>query len=157
MADELRLSIRLEDLDDYVTAKEAAETHGVELDASQVPPPEEFLDPVTAVLIGGAVLGLGRAIYGWWDRRRGGLVIDLRPTAPDNLYRDRDVPWGHIVMFANDGKVSIETKDEPKDAVERLLEALIKAPFDSATEVGKAAVAVLGDGKTDKVTISTDV
>jgi hypothetical protein len=108
---------------------------------------EPQFEPVTAILISGGVLALGKFALDWWDRLRGGLVIDLRPGAEDNLYRDRDVPVGFVVTFLADGKVTIDTKDLPKDAAERLLGQIISGAFGTV----KAAAGAATDAGADHV------
>jgi hypothetical protein len=145
------LRVRADDPEDLEVAEEAAE--GADLTYEVVEPErpsgafEPQFEPVTALLIGGAVLAVGQFAMDWWERRRGGLVIDLRPGARDNLYRDRDVPRGFVVTFTSDGKVTIETKEMPKDATERLLGEIVSGVFDSAKAIAEAASKAAGTGK----------
>jgi len=64
------------------------------------------------------------------------------------VYRDRDVPWGYVVVFpADGGKVTVETKDAPKDATERLIGQVVSGVLGSADAVKAAVKELLGEGK----------
>ena len=41
----------------------------------------EVIEPVSAILIGAGVVAGANFVLDWWDRRKGGLVINLRPDA----------------------------------------------------------------------------
>jgi hypothetical protein len=144
------LRVRPDDPEDLSAAQAAAERADVLYELAEKPEPtgafEPRVEPVTAILIGGAVMAVGKFIIDWWERRRGGLVVDLRPEAVDNLYRDKDVPFGFVVTFLADGKVTIETKEIPKDAMERLLGEIVSGVFGSAKALASAAKHVAGAG-----------
>src|SRR5579875_305581 len=98
------------------------------------------VDPVTCILIAGAAMFVAKAIHSWWSARQGGLVIDQRPGASKPVYRDKDVPAGYVVVYPPDGgKVQVKTLDEPKDSVERLLEAIISGGLGTVKSVADAA------------------
>jgi hypothetical protein len=142
--------IRIEDDADLDAAHEAASATGVDIQEAPGEPHglEEQIAPIAAVLIGAGVAAAAKFVMTWWEKRKGGLVIDLRKDAKDQIYRDKDVPWGFIVVFAVDGgSVKVETKDEPKDAIERLIGDVISGAFDSATAIAKAAQGAVGDDK----------
>jgi hypothetical protein len=148
------IAIRIDDDEDLRAAHEAADSVGVDILESPGEPPEGPVDqivPIVAVLIGAGVLGAGKFIMTWWEKRRGGLVIDLRPDAKDQIYRDHDVPWGYIVVFpADGGEVKIETKDEPKDSIERLIDSVTSGVIESAKAVADAAKDAVGAGKVEQ-------
>ena len=91
----------------------------------------QFVDPVTAVLIGGAVLAVAKVIHDWIGEYRGGTQID-RSVSPAVISRSKQIPWGTVVVIASDGKVSIQVEDAPKDALERWIEKLMELPGDAA-------------------------
>lgn len=100
----------------------------------------EMIEPVSAVLIAAGVAVVAKFVMEWWDKRRGGLVVDMRPDAKDQIYRDKDVPYGFALIFpADGGQVKIETHDMPKDAMQQLIEAVISGAFKTVTELAKAA------------------
>jgi hypothetical protein len=140
MATEIR--VRIDGVEDLDAARETAEATGIDL---QEAPGEgagvdEAIAPIAAVLIGAGVAAAAKFIASWWEKRRGGLVVDLRQGAKDQIYREKDVPWGFILVFpAAGGEVKIETKDEPKDAIERLIEAVISGAYDTVQKVAEAA------------------
>lgn len=153
MAGDVNLRVRIEEDADLAAAQDAAAGVGVELTEAQAPPGdglEPEIAPIVAVLVGAGALAGAKFILDWWERRRGGLVIDLRADAADQIYRDKDVPWGYVVHFpADGGEVKVETKDAPKDAVERWISEVISGAFKSATDVAKAAAEALGDDKVE--------
>jgi hypothetical protein len=153
MVDELALRLRIEDEDDLSAAHDSASSVGIQIREAQAPPGpglEPEIAPIVGVLIGAGALAGAKFILDWWEKRRGGLVIDLRPSATDNIFRDRDVPWGYVVLFpADGGEVKVETKDAPKDTVERWISEVISGTFKSATDLAKAAANALGKDRVD--------
>lgn len=144
---ELELRIRLDDDDDLRAARDTAKAQS-EVDFREIVPPlkPEVIEPVSATIVG---ILAAKFVIDWWDRRKGGLVIDLRPDVEDEIYRDPDLPFGYVIIFAPEGgKVTVEVKDAPKDAWERLLKDVIGGAFDSVSAVAEAAGKVVG---TDKV------
>jgi hypothetical protein len=136
------LRIRLDDGDDVDIARAAARDADVQLELESEEGDgfqPEFVEPVSAILVGAAIVTAAKFVMDWWSRRPGGLVIDLRPGAADDLYRDKDLPWGYVVVFMADGKVTIETKDAPKDAMERLVGDVISGGFSTVKAVSDAA------------------
>ena len=99
------------------------------------------LDPASAAVVIGGIVVLGRMFASLWERWNGGTVIELTAKGP-KIYRDRTkVAFGFFVIIPQDGQeVSIEAKDEPKDALERMGEALLKLPLDASTEIVKATL-----------------
>ena len=100
---------------------------------------ELALDPITAAVLVGVGLAVGKFVLRVINEYRGGVRLDLT-TKPAVIKRDRDVPYGWIVTLAADGKVEIDTKDEPKDAIERMVESVLKLPIDATVEKVKAAI-----------------
>lgn len=120
------LRVRVDDVDDMDAARDVAEgMPDLDLKTASKAPSGAFeaqVEPVTAVLVGAAVATSVKFLLDWWDRRRGGLVIDQRPGSADDVHRDADVPYGYLVIYPPDGgTVNVETRDMPKDAMERLL------------------------------------
>lgn len=152
---DVQIRLRIDDEDDLNTALEVAERHGVDARAVSDEQPGgvtkgQMIEPVTAILVGAAAVAIAKFVADWWDKRRGGLVIDQQPGAKDNIYRDAEVPYGFVLVYPpNGGVVKVETKDMPKDAFERLLETLITTAFKSVTDIASAAKQVLSS---DKVT-----
>lgn len=99
------------------------------------------LDPVTAALVVGSVVALSRLVASLWERWQGGTVVELSANG-SKVYRDRSkVPVGFFLVISADGKtVTVEAKDEPKEALERMAEALIKLPVTATVDVIKAAI-----------------
>ena len=149
---DIRLSIRIDDEEDLAAALAASEKTGVPVQAETPPPSgglQEAFEPVTAILIGAGVVAAAKMILDWWERRKGGLVIDLRKDVKDPLYRDRDVPFGFIVTFPTDGgKVTVDVKDLP-DSAEKWISEVITAGFKTVKDTVDAATKALGG---DKVT-----
>lgn len=145
------IRVRADDADDLAQARASAQVAAVEYRDLRPPPPtgdfQRRVEPVSAILIGGAVVAVGKFVVDWWERRKGGLVIDLRPGSQDDLHRDTEVPFGYVVTFIADGKVSVDTKDMPKDAMERLLGEIVSGAFASAKAVAEAAGRAAGAGK----------
>jgi hypothetical protein len=83
-----------------------------------------FIDPVTATVVGGLVFAGARLIIRLRNEWQGGVVID-RTKEPIEIRRERNLPYGFFVVIGTDGSVRIEAKDEPKDVLERMSEALL--------------------------------
>jgi hypothetical protein len=154
MAD-VRLRVRVRDDDDLAAAETvAAAIPDLEMEASTGEPKAGVagqIEPITAILIAAGVAATAKFLADWWEHRRGGLVIDQRPDANDDIYRDPDVPWGYIIVFPRDGgAVKIETQDQPKDAVHQLLEKLIGSAFTSAADIAKSARQVVPEDKVEE-------
>lgn len=154
---DVQLRLRIDDTDDLAAAHASAEA-GAEITVrEEFPPPsggiEAQVEPVTAVLVAAGVAALAKFVLDWWEKRKGGLVIDQREGAADELYRDRDVPWGYVIVFPRDGgEVKVETADMPKDAIHQLLETVIGGAFKTVTDLAEAAKKSAG---ADKVTTQT--
>ena len=145
------IRVRVDDDDDLSLAKSAAVAAEVEVEVekkAERPPGDiqpEFFEPFSWILIGGAVLAVGKFVYDWWQGpHKGGLVIDRRPEAKDDLYRDKDVPFGWVIIYLADGKVTIETKDAPKDAWERLLGEIVSGAAGTVKAIAEAAAKTEG-------------
>ncbi|WP_347754313.1 hypothetical protein [Agrococcus sp. ProA11] len=83
-------------------------------------PNEMFV--VEALLIGGGVLAVAKLLYRWWKEAQPGIVIDQRPGATKNVYRDAAVPGNAIVTFGADGgAATVTVQDEAVDATERII------------------------------------
>ncbi|MDQ1059746.1 DNA-directed RNA polymerase subunit L [Arthrobacter globiformis] len=144
------MRIKVEDDEDLDAARKAAEATGVSLTEVTAEPTDEFEEqvaPIIAVLIGAGVVAGVKMVLQWWDRRKGGLVIDLRPDVPDIFYRDKDVPYGWVATIpTKGGKVTVDVKDDP-DAAETWINKVIEAVFKTVDQVTKAAESVLGASK----------
>jgi hypothetical protein len=92
------------------------------------------LDPFSAAVLVGSALAIGKFVLTVIERWKGGIRIDLA-TKPATVERLRDVPYGVIVILTRDGEVRIETVEEPKDAVERMIVSVIKLPVDAAASL----------------------
>lgn len=102
------------------------------------------VDPLTAALVVGGALVVGRFVVGVIDRWRGGVLID-RTQDPARVSRTRDLPQGYVVILAPEG-TSIEVKDEPKDAIERIAVAVLALPVTATVDAIKAAIAAAKAG-----------
>lgn len=146
--DTTTVRIRIESADELVAAREAA---GPDIALREVTEPVEgepttLVEPVTAILVGAAVVAVARIVKDWWSRLRGGLVVDLRPEATDMFYRDRDLEFGYIATIAADGTVTVNVKDIP-DAAENWISTLLGLVGKPAAEVAEAASTLIGAGK----------
>lgn len=137
------MRIRLDDSVSLAAALAAAQEvpeAQAEMVSAEGEGPTELMEPITAVLVGAAVLLVARFIQNWWERVQGGLVIDLRENATDTVYRTEKVPWGYVVTLpAAGGTVTIDVKDEPKDSVERLVGQLVSGVLGTVEAVNAAA------------------
>lgn len=96
--------------------------------------------PITAVLIAAGVTAMAKFVLDWWDKRRGGLVIDQRADAQDQIYRDTDLPYGVVVVFAAEGgQVKVHTHDMPRDGMQQLLEAVVGGAHKTVAELAQLA------------------
>lgn len=86
----------------------------IEHDVTLTELPRRALEPIATVSV--ALAGAGFAVatvLHLMERRKGGQVIDLRPTATRLMYRSSDVLYGLVVLIALDGTVTVEVH-EPK-------------------------------------------
>jgi hypothetical protein len=104
------------------------------------------LDPLTAAVIVGAALAAGKFLIRLWREIQGGTVIDVRQT-PIKVDRSRALDYGFFMIVAKDGSVTIESKDEPKDSLERMVESVLKLPIDATVSAVKAALGQSSSGK----------
>ena len=148
------ISIRIDDDEDLAAAREAAERQGVALEEVTGPPSgglDSQVDPVTAVLIGAGVVAGIKLLMDWWGRRKGGLVIDLRPDAKDLFYRDDALDYEYVVTLpADGGKVTVEVKDNP-DAATTWINKVIEGGFKSFTDLATEAKKAVGADKVETV------
>ena len=140
----VKIQIRMEEAADLEAAQRfAGKQPEIQLEATAGAPRggiEGLMEPVTAVLIAAGAAAVAKFVMDWWETRRGGLVIDMRLNAKDQIYRNRDVPYGFILIFpADGGQVKIETHDMPKDATQQLLEAVISGAYKTVTDLANAA------------------
>jgi hypothetical protein len=150
-----QVRIRVEEDEDLTAAQEVvAEIPEIEMEALSKAPKEGGVEGqigiIEGILIAGGVTLVARFVTNWWEKRRGGLVVDQRPTTKDQVYRDKDVPYGFVLVFpADGGQVKIETKDMPKDALDHFLESIINGGFKTVTDLAKAAAEAVGEDKVE--------
>jgi hypothetical protein len=156
----VELRLRTQDTDDLDTAYHLADDRPeVDLQASSGEPGggiEGQVAPITAVLISAGGAAAARFVLDWWDKRGGGLVVDLRADAQDQIYRDADLPQGVVVVFAaQGGQVRVQTHELPRAGMQQLLEAVVGGTRETVGELAelarerlpKAEVEVLPDGQ----------
>jgi hypothetical protein len=154
MADGIRIQIGAQP-EDLEPIQRVAANHGVTAEApiEKTDQEQEEFGIFAVVVLIGAGLAVAKVVSDLWERWRGGMVIDLTQTPP-SIRRSHDIQFGYIVTLTRDGnqvKASVDTKDEPKDAIERLAEAVLKLPVDATVETVKAAIekATGGTAKVD--------
>jgi hypothetical protein len=146
------IRLNLADEDDLAAAHELAngrtDIELLELGGAGDGLQPEAVEPVSAILIAGGVIAATKFVLDWWERRKGGLVIDLRPDVTERISRDGDLPYGYVVVFTADSAgrpaVTVEVKDAPKDVWERLLTALVEGVFSSAEDVVAEVSKIVG-------------
>lgn len=126
-------------------AQELARRAGLD---AQVQPKLQIADPFTWILIGGAALATAVFIRDLVERAKGGVVINLNATGSAKIDRNKQVPYGWVLIVSPDGKdVSIEVHDAPKDTTERLLSEIISGGYKTAADIIEEARKVLPAGK----------
>jgi hypothetical protein len=143
MSEDKSIQIVLEN-DELEAAQASARTAGVDF---EIQPKSQFIDPVSIILVAGGVWAIGVFVVELLDRRHGGIIIDLRPSAQQLVRRDRSVPYGWALVIAVDGTVSINVHDAPKSASERLIGEIIQGVLKSASDVAAAAAKAIGADK----------
>ncbi len=109
--------------EDLPTLRQVASSNGVEVHEVQ----QREFEPATMimlVLVGGA-LAIASVTHAL-EVRKGGQIIDLRPGASMPIYRSKDLLYGLILVFAVDGKVSVQAH-EAKGTFDLISEKLIAA------------------------------
>ncbi|RZT17478.1 hypothetical protein EV649_5024 [Kribbella sp. VKM Ac-2569] len=115
---------------------------------------ELALDPATAIILTGAAVFGARFVISVLERRKGGMRIDLG-TQPHTVERIRDIPYGTVVILTADDDVRIQTIDEPKEVVERILTSILTLPRDVGSQEVGQVVGGMGaalEGTSDPVT-----
>ncbi len=142
--DQKVLQVDAADLDFVVVQARALGVQATRLPSRGVEP----VSTVAVVVVGAtvAVAALLRAL----DERRGGQVIDLRPGARREIYRDRELMYGSLVVWTGDGKVIARIK-QPDDLLGQALEVLSALRGNGAPALESRTVAAriadaLGDG-----------
>jgi hypothetical protein len=97
------------------------------------------IDPLTAAVLIGAALAVGRFIMRVINERRGGVRVELT-VSPAKISRNREIPFGFVYIFSKDGKVDIKVNDEPKDSVERIIAAVLALPITATVDMVKAKI-----------------
>lgn len=77
-------------------------------------------DPVTGTLIIAGLTVGGKIVIRLWREFKGGTVIDLT-RLPIEISRNKALDYGYLMIIAKDGSVTVEAKDEPEDALERIV------------------------------------
>jgi hypothetical protein len=131
MADQIAIQVT------GIPAAEAEEARqGLELE------PEESLENfgiLEGIVLIGAGIAAGKFIIRLWREFKGGTIIDLTKKPPD-VRRDHDLDYGYFIIIAEDGQVTLEAKDEPKDAMERMVPEVLKVAADATVEGVKAVI-----------------
>ncbi|WP_153040144.1 hypothetical protein [Actinoplanes sp. TFC3] len=133
------------DTDDVEFVQQLAVQYGVTVQKVDL----HGLEPVltTTLIIFGAVAAVSLFVA-LVDRHRGGQVIDLRPGTPKTMYRSRDVVYGLVVIYAMDGKVTVQVR-EPEGMFGQVLESLTTLLGELAganvSDVAAAVTDKLGD------------
>ena len=122
----------------------AVDESGVEFESSY----ENAIDPISAVIMIGGALALGKFAMRVWNEYRGGVVLDLS-LQPVEIRRSRDVPYGTFLTIARDGSnVGIELADEPTDSIERIVTAVLGGELgNTATEIQSVVDSLLSREK----------
>jgi hypothetical protein len=140
---QIRLRVN-EEADLEVAQSLANEQPGLQVEATTDAPTGGFdpqMEPITAVFIGAGVVAVAKCVMDWWEKRRGGLVVDMRTSAKDQIHRDQNLPYGYVLIYSVDGgQVKIETHDMPKDAMQQLLEKVISGAYTTFTDIAKVAL-----------------
>ncbi len=152
---DVKIRIRVEEMADLEAAHGCAKAQeDIRMEAIVGTPSGEVevqMAPITAVLIAAGVAVVAKFVADWWERLRGGLVIDMRPNAEDQIRRDRNVPYGIIVIFPTDGgQVKIESHDMPKDGIQQLLEFVISGAYKTVLDIAKIAKKALPDASVEE-------
>jgi hypothetical protein len=128
-----RIEFRLNGID-AAAAERAMEGLDVEPEQSL-----ENLGILEGLLIVAGAAALGKFIIRIWREVRGGTVIDMTKKPPD-ISRDNALDYGFFVIFAQDGTVRVETKDEPEDSLERIVTSVLKLAADASIGSLKAVL-----------------
>jgi hypothetical protein len=98
-----------------------------------------FVEPVTGTLVVVGVIAGGKFVMRVIREARGGTVIDMTKT-PVEISRNKNLDYGYFVIIAKDGSVTVEAKDEPKDALERMITEALKLGGEVPLETLKEAI-----------------
>jgi len=124
------------DSEGAVVAQELGQTSKVDL---KTEPKKELIDGISAVLIAGGVLAIGKFVFDFIDRIRGGVVIEVGSDGKVSVRRDKALPLGWAVVETASGTVSIEVHDAPKDSAERILAGIVEGALKTPDEIVELA------------------
>lgn len=94
-------------------------------------------------------------VSGLVERHRGGQVIDLRPHTPKPIYRSRDVVFGLVVIYAVDGRVTVDVK-EPAGMFGQVLDSLTAILGDLVGAGVADVAATVTERISDAATVTTE-
>lgn len=140
---EIRVQITAEDLAELDELATSADKRAVQTEEVPTPP---GIEPITALILIGAAGAVAKVVMDFFEKRRGGTVIDLRAEAAKQIYRTSDLPWGFVLVMTADGKVTVDVKDAPKEALERWITTIIEQAFSTVKSVADAATKSAIDG-----------
>jgi hypothetical protein len=131
---------------------EVAAEPGAELEI--ISEEQGFAPLIIVAVIGGAGFVGGTIAY-ILDRRKGGQVIDLREGAKKREYRSKDVQYGLVLIYAADGKVTVEVK-EPKGFFGQVIKDVLDAVTGMVTKPVEAVADAAKKAAGDKATVKTE-
>lgn len=108
----------------------------------------EGFSALLAIVLVGAAAAVAGLVEHWMEKKKGGQVIDLRPGAAKELYRDEGLQYGLVVIYAADGKVTIEVKQPEQyfTSIVKLAVDALQGIAEKSLDTVKAAVeAATGD------------
>jgi hypothetical protein len=115
----------------------------------------EGIAPLIIVAIIGGASFVGGTVTYILDRRKGGQVIDLREGAEKREYRSKDVDYGLVLIYAADGKVTVEVH-EPKGFFGQVIKDVLDAVTTIATKSLEAVAEAAKKATGDKGTVKTE-
>jgi len=143
MSNALELRLVIEDDEDLEAATLLAwDIHDLTVEATGQADDGRFhtqFEPITTLAVLGTVTIAAKFVLDWWEKRKGGLVLDQRPEKIE-IHRDKALPWGYVVIYAKDGNsVQVDTKDMPKDSLQQFLDSIIGGLVKSASDIAEVA------------------
>ena len=123
-----------------LTGIDAAEAETA-MEGLEIEPEESLADfgILEGIVMIGAAIAAGKFVIRLWREFKGGTIVDMTKKPPD-VRRDGDLDYGYFMIIAEDGNVTIEAKDEPKDAMERMVTDVLKVAADATVDAVKAVI-----------------
>lgn len=102
-------------------------------------PRPEFTGLEILAIAGAAVL-VAKFITSEIEKSKGGVRIDLGQDGKKMVRRDKNLPYGYVLIYGGGDQARLDIAEQPKDWMDRFLETIIaKVPAGTPNDAAKTA------------------